>query len=190
MAPGTGVASGRGRLWRRLGQAGKATAPLALGLTLTLAACGGGSAPNPTGLAGQTSENGVRVVLRWEPGAGAGGVLATTFTPEQPGFHLYSLELPPAGVDGVGRPTRVEVGGALATAGQPTADKPVVALRVPGVSVALPVFPDGPVTIRLPVHRTASAGDVWAQLSYAACSESVCLAPVTERRVPLALPAG
>ena len=36
-------------------------------------------------------------------------VIRARFTPDDPGFHLYSSELPREGVSGLGRPTLVEV---------------------------------------------------------------------------------
>ncbi|MFG2004139.1 hypothetical protein ACGFNU_33765 [Spirillospora sp. NPDC048911] len=44
--------------------------------------------------------------------------------------------------------------------------------------VRLPVYPDGPVTISLPVRRVGTVGEVI--VSYGACSKTTCLAPVTD----------
>ena len=62
------------------------------------------------------------------------GALTVTLTPLQSGFHLYGTALPDGGIDGVGRPTRVTVSGGLTGTGPVSADRPVVQLRVPGVS--------------------------------------------------------
>jgi hypothetical protein len=143
--------------------------------------CGGGRPP----LAGTGGANGVRVEVRMDAGSGADGTALVTFTPEQ-GFHLYSLRLPATGIDGVGRPTRVELTGGLTATGPATADHAEVDLRVAGVPVPMPVYPDGAVTLQLPVRRTGPTAI--AVIGYAACSEQVCLPPVSGLAVPLTLP--
>lgn len=94
----------------------------------------------------------------------------------QPGFHVYALELPPGGL---GVPTRVTVRAGLTAAGAPKATEAVRWLDLPSLGARLPVYPDGPVTISLPVHRTGGQGEV--VVSYGACSRAVCLAPVIDR---------
>ena len=136
---------------------------------------------------GGLAAQGVRVRLRWFAGAGDTGVIAATFTPEQPGFHLYSVDLPPQGVQGVGRPTRVELGGALAVQGTAVVDQVATEQRVAGLDAAVPVYPDGPVTLRLTARR--GAGRTLAWVSYAACSATTCLPPVTHQQVELSLEA-
>jgi hypothetical protein len=114
-------------------------------------------------------------------------VLTARFTPQQPGFHLYSAALPVNGVDGVGRPTRLEVGGALAPVGVEVPDARPESLRVSGVDKPLEVYPDGPVTVRQRVRVTRGRPAlVW--VTYAACSRSTCLPPVIRHRVDVALP--
>ncbi|MDQ2758145.1 MAG: hypothetical protein M3Y71_16590 [Actinomycetota bacterium] len=115
-------------------------------------------------------------------------VLSVEFAPVRPGFHLYSVDLPKTGVDGIGRPTRVEVGGALTAVGRSTADLAVVPLRLEGVATSLPVYPDGPVTVRQAV-RVGSPGNGDVFVSYAACSRTTCLEPISRQRVDVALPA-
>ncbi|MFD0634150.1 hypothetical protein ACFQ9X_23945 [Catenulispora yoronensis] len=61
------------------------------------------------------SDQGVNVAMRLSED---GGRLLTTFTPQRPGFHLYSVGLPAHGIDGRGSPTRVEVAGALRSRGR------------------------------------------------------------------------
>lgn len=131
-------------------------------------------------------DEGVAVTFGWSSPVGAHPVLAVRFTP-QPGFHLYSVDLPPDGVRGVGRPTRVEVGGALAADGRPRPDARALPLHIDGLDAALPVYPDGPVTLRQAV-RVTPGGRARAWVTYAACSGSTCLPPVIRREVALALP--
>jgi hypothetical protein len=136
---------------------------------------------------GSLREQGVEATFGWTSAPGARPVLTVRFTPQQPGFHLYSADLPTDGVDGVGRPTRLEVGGGLTAVGVAQPEARAVTLRVDGLDAPLPVYPDGPVTVRQPVRVTPGVPDlVW--VTYAACSRSTCLPPVIRHRVALALP--
>jgi len=124
------------------------------------------------------------------------GMLTVTFTPLQPGFHLYSMGLPAEGIDGVGRPTRVEVGGALRSMGLPATAEPVRLESIAGLAQPMPVYAAGAVTLWVPVAiGTGASGaraadamtveQVW--ISYAACSGQLCLAPVTRHLVKVRL---
>ena len=147
---------------------------------------------------GTWRESGVEVQLRWWPDAGAAageraGTLEATFTPLEPGFHLYGTQLPADGVDGVGRPTRLVLGGSLTGTTVPQARPAAVPTRLAGLATQVPLYPAGPVTLRLPVRGTTNgagpAAPAWARLTYAACNDVTCLAPVTGREVVLSLPA-
>lgn len=183
---------GCGAARRRTGTAllGALLGVTALGVTaLGVTGCGATASTSGSDVAGSANGNGVSVTLRWQPAptTGGDGTLVATFTPQQAGFHLYGTQLPATGVDGVGRPTRITVGGDLAATGPAVAGQPTRPLRVPGTAQPVPVFPDGPVTLRLPVHR-GGTGAAWARLSYAACSATSCQPPVAGLRVPLTLP--
>jgi len=54
---------------------------------------------------------------------------------------------------------------------------------------ALPVYPDGPVTLRLPVKVSGNTASAPAELSvtYAACSRTTCLTPVVDKRITVAI---
>ena len=145
------------------------------------------SAPKDLGsVVGSLREQGVEVTFGWTPAPGARPVLTARFTPQQPGFHLYSADLPTGGVEGVGRPTRLEVGGGLTAVGVAHPDARAIELRVDGLDAPLPVYPDGAVTVRQPVRVTPGVPDlVW--VTYAACSRSRCLPPVIHHRVALSL---
>ncbi len=147
----------------------------ALAAGLALAGC---DKPVAHDLTGSYQESGVTVELTVRD-----GTLRATFTPAQ-GFHLYSKDLPETGVDGIGRPTVLRPGGALSADGPVTADRTVAELRPAGLDLAVPVYPDGPVTLTVPVR--AGDGDRYeVTLGYAACSASSCLAPVTGKQVVL-----
>lgn len=148
---------------------------------------GDGAGPTTGREAGRLSADGVTVVLHWR-GSGAAVRLEATYTPDAPGFHLYGTELPALGVDGVGRPTRLEVGGSASATGRPVADRPARLEPVAGASRPVPVYPPGPVTLSLPTQLgPAGLPQVW--VSYAACSTSTCLPPVTHHTVDVAPPA-
>ncbi|ARP73438.1 hypothetical protein LK07_30770 [Streptomyces pluripotens] len=112
--------------------------------------------------------------------------MQATFSPQQPGFHLYSIDLPAQGIDGLGIPTRLSVEGDLTATGKPTANRSTLLLRPAGLTTELPVYPNGPVTFTLPVRQTGPhQADV--VVSYGACGESHCLVPVKDEVIHLSL---
>ncbi|MFB6625005.1 hypothetical protein ACFCWD_12310 [Streptomyces sp. NPDC056374] len=169
-----------------------AWAAAALLVTVSLTGCGQESAP-PHAATAETetetetefNENGVTVRLSVADWKSDAGTLVATFTPDEAGFHLYSTALPAEGVEGVGRPTEVRPVGSVATAGEMTVDKPVKSITVPGVRAAVPVYPDGPVTVTLPIRATAP-GEAKVLIGYASCSSTEgCTIPVADRAVSL-----
>jgi hypothetical protein len=146
--------------------------------TLLAAVAGCGSRPPAGDLKGQYHEAGVTVALSLHS-----GYLTATYKPDQAGFHLYSASMPAGGVDGLGRPTVLKAGRGLTATGSATADRKPVTLHEAELGVDLPVYPDGPVTLTLPVR--ASGTSVEAIIGYAACSTTECLMPVIEKTVTL-----
>jgi hypothetical protein len=148
--------------------------------------CAGAGASSPSAeLSGRLDDSGVTVVAALTIGPDGTRRVQTTFTPQKTGYHLYSMDLPPGGVNGLGVPTTVTVGGSLRAAGSPTANVPVRNLRIEELDVDLPVYPDGPVTITVPVRRTGN-GRAEVVVTYGACSPSNCMAPVRDRIIALA----
>lgn len=170
------------------------TAALALGLVALTGSCSAAkpsahaSSARPAAPATATfTDSGVTVTLRLGPWNAGSSVLTAVFAPVRAGFHLYSTSLPPNGVDGVGRPTAVQVSGALAAQGQLTAHATTRALTLAGTTKPVPVYPDGPVTTTLTI-RHQSAGKAVVAVSYAACSvREGCLFPVSGHRVLLSV---
>ncbi|WP_431678290.1 hypothetical protein [Kitasatospora sp. KL5] len=151
------------------------------------AACSADDRPAAAPSSARFTENGVTVDLSLGKWDGSAGTLTAVFTPERAGYHLYSLDLPPDGIDGVGRPTSLRLRGGLEQTGRPAADSAPHPLQLPGDLPAVPVYPDGPVTVTLPVHRTAS-GAATVLVGYAACSETQgCMLPVDGHPVELTL---
>lgn len=134
-------------------------------------------------------EQGVTVTVVVRDQGSNRATLAVTFAPDRPGFHLYSADLPPAGVDGVGRPLTVTPAGVLAAAGHPTTNVAAHLLALQGADMSVPVYPDGPVTATLPVTFTGS-GAATLSVGYAACSETECLPPVTGHAIGLRVDGG
>lgn len=135
------------------------------------------------------TERGVRVTLALERDSLNQTWLAARFTPTEPGMHLYSHELPLEGIDGLGRPTRlllIEAAG-WTVRGAVVANRPVVDDRIEALNTALPIYPPGAVTLRLPVDLPEGRTRPSAQVSvtYMACGPNGCLPPVVDRRVPV-----
>ena len=109
---------------------------------------------------GSFHQGGVRVDVRLERDAVNQRWLSAAFVPERVDTHLYSTDLPAAGIDGLGRPTHLAVVAAqgLWVTGPLVVDRPVTAdPTIEGLHLSLPVYPAGPVTLRLPVRVRASA---------------------------------
>ncbi|MFE9694226.1 hypothetical protein [Micromonospora sp. NPDC005806] len=156
----------------------------ALAGVLLTGGCTRTAEPSPTAdRTGRLEAGGVTVEATLTDGPD-GARVRTTFRPQRPGFHLYSLELPPDGVQGLGIPTVVAVRGSLDATGAASADVPVSDLRIEELGVNLPVYPDGPVTVTLPV-RSTGGGPTELVVTYGACSASTCLPPVRERVIAL-----
>ncbi len=125
---------------------------------------------------GGFSASGVQVDLTLEHRSDAPCVLAARYTPLRERFHVYSKDLPPDGVNGLGRPTRLDIVSGLVATGELSADATTSDLKTEGLDEVLPVYPDGPVTLRLPVRVTGN-GNAQVKLSYMACSAFTCLPP-------------
>ncbi len=159
-----------------------ALGPAALVL-LALSGCGTGNTPASTAHA---TADGVTVTVTLLPPSHGQRDLQATFSPQRPGFHIYSIDLPEQGIDGLGIPTRLAVQGGLTAAGKPTANHTTLLLQPAGLTTELPVYPDGPVTFTLPVRQTGThQADV--TVSYGACSAHTCLMPVTDEVIHLSI---
>ena len=151
----------------------RAAAP-ALAALLLLTSCGHEDGTR----SGRVTRGGVSVRAEL-----TGNRLSVTFAPQRHGFHVYSVDLPVGGIQGLGVATRVQVSGGLASTGEAQPNRPVRQLSYPSLHLTLPVYPDGPVTVRQAVRRTD--GTPRLMVTYAACSESLCLPPVRDLEVPL-----
>ncbi|GAA1967662.1 hypothetical protein [Catenulispora subtropica] len=146
----------------------------------------GGSKPSGSTQLARFSDQGVTVTIGVKDRSAAHATLVATFAPDRPGFHLYSIDLPPDGIHGVGRPISLAAtkGGMLTATGPLSAETAATTLTLTGTDLTLPVYPDGPVTVDLPV-TVADHGDATVLVGYAACSRSTCLPPVSGHPVVL-----
>ncbi|MBI5822930.1 MAG: hypothetical protein HZB18_02810 [Chloroflexi bacterium] len=115
--------------------------------------------------------------------------LVAAFVPLN-GLHLYSKDIPRNGVDGLGRPTLLEL----------TQDSQIMAAGdlMESVPAQFPdfeprdllVYPAGMVTLTLPV--TFPIGKSWVDdeisVTYMACNDTGCRAPVVDQIIAVHIP--
>lgn len=137
--------------------------------------------------AAEFTQHGVRVRISLEEDLRKQRWLAAHFTPIVPGVHLYGASLPSTGIDGLGRPTRVTIrpSGHWRVTGPVVANRREEPFRLDPLPQLLPVYPAGPVTLRLPVSLASTRGRGDALVTYMGCSDTGCLPPVVDRVVPL-----
>ena len=135
------------------------------------------------------TENYVDVSIYLEQNALGDYVVSARFTPPE-GYHLYSKDIPITGVNGLGRPTLLELtsNSLMKTTGvlseSLSAELPEFEPR------ELLVYPSGAVTLSLPVELPP--GNAWiadeVKVTYMACSASLCKPPVMGKVVPVRVP--
>jgi hypothetical protein len=159
-----------------LGVASCQPAPvLGLGQTLALA---------------KSAENKVEVTIAITRDEGGEFTLSATFTPQLPSMHLYSREIPRNGVEGVGRPTLLELpeGSKLKVNGELT--ESVAASQPPLYPAGLLIYSAGPVTLSFPV--LLPEGNNWVNdevlVTYMACDGQGCRAPVEQKPIAIKIP--
>jgi hypothetical protein len=136
------------------------------------------------------TENKVSVQIELARGASGGFQLRGVFIPPA-GFHLYSKDIPRGGVDGLGRPTLLELSAEskLQALGELTESAPV---EPPAFEpFALLVYPAG--EVRLSLEIALPPGDSgWTDesvsVTYMACQGQVCLPPVMGKVVAIRVP--
>jgi hypothetical protein len=103
---------------------------------------------------------------------------------------LYSKDIPITGIDGVGRPTLLEIPAASQIKAMGSLIESVKAQSPDFEPRELLVYPVGPVTLSLPVELPP--GNDWiedgVEVTYMACSASLCKPPVVGKIVYLRLP--
>jgi len=78
----------------------------------------------------------------------------------------------------------------LTLLGEAIADRPVELDRIDALGAALPIYPAGPVTLRVPVSLPRGLPSVPAlvDVSYMACGPKGCLPPVVHKRIAVSIP--
>ena len=140
----------------------------------------------------EIEDSGVKVTFTLSKGEDGERWLQANFTPLEEGYHVYSKDLPEEGIDGIGRPTLLELSKheAISNVGKLTADKKAHKLSSPLNADGFPVYPDGPVTLTLPFSLKAESNamvEIEAKITYMACTKTSCKAPVEGKSVKLAL---
>jgi hypothetical protein len=138
------------------------------------------------------TENGVQVDIALEQDANGTLLLAGTYAPIDAHVHLYSADLPRKGLNGAGRPTLLEVPAqpGVHRIGPLTADQPVILDQFTTINTAFPIYPDGPVTIRLPIAVSSYDPQVSTtiNITYMACSSTgFCLPPVEDKTIAIVI---
>src|SRR5882672_5116195 len=131
----------------------------------------------------------VEIALEWDRSGKTW--LVGTYRPSRAGFHLYGKDLPKAGIHGVARPTLLELvsSRSIRPAGPLVADRPTIDLHVAALGSTFPVYPEGAVTLRLPVTLTGrDSATAELSVTYMSCSDRTCLAPVIDRRIAVRIP--
>jgi len=135
------------------------------------------------------TKNYVTVSISLERDSAGEYFLSGTFVPPE-GYHLYSKDVPLTGVNGLGRPTLLEL----------TEESEIIAIGRLTESVEanepdfepkeLLVYPAGTVTLNLPIQLPP--GNHWMdeeiKITYMACSASQCKLPVVGEIVPVHIP--
>ncbi len=115
--------------------------------------------------------------------------LAATFTPPK-GYHLYSKDIPLAGVKGLGRPTLLEFteNAQIKVLGKLT--ESVEAVKPDFEPRELFVYPSGAVTLSLPIELPDGIdwSDGAVKITYMACSATQCKPPVMGKTIPIRIP--
>jgi hypothetical protein len=128
----------------------------------------------------------VEIVLRSDENNQAW--LEATFTPED-GYRLYSKDIPPGGIDGLGRPTLLELlpGSQMIPTGALT--ESIGAQEEAGLEGLL-TYPEGPVRLSLPIQLPEGKGwvDETISVTYMACRTGTCVAPVINKLVTVRVP--
>ena len=120
-------------------------------------------------------------------------VIRGIFEPKDRGYHLYSPTIPKTGIDGLGRPTLIEIppGTELLPAGPLAIDQKPFTKDFPELNATFEILPSGRVTLYLPLNFTkmdARNDPFDVQLTFMSCSDKRCNPPVEAAQVTLTPP--
>jgi hypothetical protein len=138
---------------------------------------------------GSFTENNVNVSISLIQATDRNYVISATFVPPK-GYHLYSKDIPISGIDGLGRPTRIELTSASLMTAKGALIESAKSQTPDFEPRELQVYPAGPVTLSLPVELPP--GKDWLDdeisITYMACSASTCKPPVVGKIVSVRIP--
>jgi len=116
-------------------------------------------------------------------------LLEATFIPPY-GYHLYSKDLPRDGDSGQGRPTLLELPSNSKMQAMGFLSESVASYMVGYEPDGPLIYPDGPVTLSLPVKLPSIRGWVIDQVSltYTACTAIECKVPTIDKLINVRVP--
>lgn len=154
-------------------------------LLVALAGCGASSGPFTASTT--HAENSVVVEVVLEVDESGEGAITATFTPDDEGWHLYSTDLNPDDVRGLGRPTVLDVTGGAEVGADVAVSVDSYDLELTTLDIVVPVYPDGPVVLTTPVSNVGN--QVTVAVTYMSCNEELgCNIPVVGHELALARP--
>ncbi len=136
-----------------------------------------------------STQNSVEVTISMQRDEDDHVTLSAAFTPQDPSLHLYSKDIPKTGIDGLGRPTLLEI------PNDSTIE--VIGGLTESVPAALPdsdpqellIYPAGPITLSLPIKLSnANISTATVYVTYMACSQQGCRPPVENKAIKINLP--
>ena len=137
-----------------------------------------------------SSENDVKVIIALERGEDDQFVLSAIFAPLVPGLYFYSKDIPKNGLNGLGRPTLLELSqnSKIIALGELTESVP--AHPPNSEPKELLVYPPGEVKLSLPIELPSGKGwvDEEVSVTYMACSEKGCKPPVIGKTIAVHIP--
>lgn len=158
-------------------------------LTCIICACRPMLHANETMELARSTENSVEVIISMQRDENDQFSMVATFQPLEPDMHLYSKDIPETGIDGLGRPTSLKLSEDSAFQALGQAEESVNAQVPDSEPFELLVYPDGPVTLRLPVQwidHKAFTETIF--VSYMACDQRGCRAPVLNKAIEINIP--
>ena len=164
--------------------------PIFLILIVTTISCQAAPALSDSLELATSTENNVEVTITLERVNNVQFILLATFTPQSPSLHLYSKDIPKTGINGLGRPTLLELSkGSPLQAVSELAES--VSPQMPTTPpLELLTYPAGPVTLSLPV--LLPEGNNWSDdeviVTYMACDEQGCRPPVQNKSIAIKIP--
>jgi hypothetical protein len=138
-----------------------------------------------------SAENKVEVTIALTRDESGQFILSATFTPQLLNMHLYSKEIPRNGVEGLGRPTLLELAEGSGLKANGDLIESVTSSQSSSLDFeGLLLYPAGPVTLSMPV--LLPDGNNWVRdeviVTYMACDDRGCRAPVQQKPIAIKIP--